>query len=113
MIFGKKVRFFGLERIDDKTEFVLVFHPTAMRMGLAIDIFARKGVKPRITKRLQNEFDYQIEDCPVVKFFLEMYPDFEYIASGDLCHIPPFNFGILDTLFRLIKNNRCAWIYAE
>lgn len=109
-----QIKFFGLEDINEKTEFVIVFHPTGVRSGLAIDIFVRKNVKkPRVIRDFQENFDYGMEECQVVEEFLKRFPEFRYLVSGDLMHIAPITLGVLYMLFKLYKNHKCVLVYAE
>ena len=82
-----------------KHDKVIVFHPGANGMGLAFDVFAKRG--KRVSKKLR-EMLYEA-NCDVVKKVLQENPDYEYLGSEDLMHTPAFNFGVIQLLIEFHK----------
>jgi len=88
---------------------IILIH-TAPSAGIAFDFLVRKD-KAKEYEWLKKSC-YTIEDCPYVKKWLETHPDYTYIASEDLQHIPEFNISVINLIKKLIKQRfRMECIY--
>ena len=88
---------------------IILIHTTALA-GTAFDFLVRKD-KAKEYEWLK-ELCYTVEDCPYVKKWLKTHPNYTYIASEDLQHIPEINMAVIKLIEKLKKEGfkvRCAY----
>jgi len=77
---------------------VILVHP-ASGGYTAFDFLVRED-KAKEYEWLKEE-GYQVDDCPFVEKWLEKHPNYKYMASEDLAHIPCFNRAVIALLEKL------------
>jgi len=90
----------------------ILVHIGAVPNIIALDIVARKDISEKYKTMLKDEL--YIANCEYVKKFLKENPDYEYIGSEDLGHVPPFNASVLKLVTNLVKDGfeiKELWLY--
>jgi len=114
MLKGKWI-WIGKNKIKKNTEVVILCHESITKDVIAFDVLIRKSVKkkkPRLYQWLKNQ-GYEIEGCKVVKLFLKIHKDFEYVCGEDFAHILFFYVGVLDTLLQISRKFRTVVVLFE